>query len=77
MTAGAHSARYLRLVIFLLIPAAFFNGYDGELRKFGEGPVLDVAYDLEDSRELEPLLALEVDQALAAVWPRLRSLLAT
>ena len=51
------------------------DGFDGELRKLGEGPVLDLAYGLEDGGELERLLALEVDQALAAVWPRLQSLL--
>ena len=39
--------------------------------------MLDLAYDLEDGGELEQLLALEVDQALAAVWPRLQSLLQT
>ncbi len=43
-------------------------------RALGEGPVLDLAYELEDSGELENLLAMDVSQALAAVWPRLRPL---
>jgi MFS family permease len=29
---GARSQRYLRILLVLLIPAAFFNGFDGELR---------------------------------------------
>jgi hypothetical protein len=51
------------------------DGFDGSLRALGEGPVLDAAYELEDSGELENLLHLEVSQALAAVWPRLQPLL--
>ncbi len=50
------------------------DGFDGALRAIGEGPVLDLAYELEDSGELENLLAMDVSQALAAVWPRLRPL---
>jgi tRNA(Arg) A34 adenosine deaminase TadA len=53
------------------------GGFDGELRKLGEGPVLDLAYELEDGGELQRLLATDVEQALAAVWPRLKALLAT
>jgi tRNA(Arg) A34 adenosine deaminase TadA len=51
------------------------DGFDGELRGLGEGPVLDLAYELEDRGELDRMLTMEVDQALAAVWPRLRPLL--
>jgi tRNA(Arg) A34 adenosine deaminase TadA len=51
------------------------DGFDGELRALGEGPVLDLAYDLEDHGELDHLLSMEVDQAVAAVWPRLQPLL--
>jgi tRNA(Arg) A34 adenosine deaminase TadA len=50
------------------------DGFDGTLRGLGEGPVLDLAYELEDSGELGRLLALNVDQALAVLWPRLREL---
>lgn len=32
MDSGARSQRYLRLLLVLLVPAAFFNGFDGELR---------------------------------------------
>jgi tRNA(Arg) A34 adenosine deaminase TadA len=51
------------------------GGFDGQLRALGEGPVLDFAYDLEDRGELDRLLPMEVDQVLAAVWPRLTRLL--
>jgi tRNA(Arg) A34 adenosine deaminase TadA len=47
------------------------SGFDKVLRSLGEGPVLDLAYELEDSGELHRLLAAEVDQVLAAVWPSL------
>jgi tRNA(Arg) A34 adenosine deaminase TadA len=50
------------------------GGFDGALRALGEGPVLDLAYELEDGGELENLLPMEVNQALAAVWPRLQAL---
>jgi tRNA(Arg) A34 adenosine deaminase TadA len=50
------------------------DGFDGALRALGEGPVLDLAYELEDSGELKDLMPLDVSQAIAAVWPRLRPL---
>jgi hypothetical protein len=37
--------------------------------------VLDAAYELEDSGELDTLAKMEVDQVLAALWPRLQGLL--
>jgi hypothetical protein len=49
-------------------------GFDRELRALGEGPVLDLAYQLEDGGELGRLTSLEVDQALAELWPRLQGL---
>jgi hypothetical protein len=52
------------------------DGFDTVLRDLGEGPVLDLAYDLEDSGELDTLMALEADQALGQVWPRLQGLVA-
>ena len=48
------------------------DGFDGTLRALGEGPVLDLAYELEDSGELADLLPLDVSEALAALLPRLR-----
>lgn len=53
------------------------DGFDGALRALGEGPVLDLAYALEDGGELKDLLALDVSQAFAALWPRLQELGAT
>jgi tRNA(adenine34) deaminase len=47
---------------------------DDALRELGEGPVLDLAYELEDSGDLDRLMAMEVDQVLASVWPRLQPL---
>jgi hypothetical protein len=52
------------------------DGFDRELRALGEGQVLDFAYELEDSGELDHLLTMEVDRALAAVWPRLQTAVA-
>ena len=53
------------------------DGFDKTLRSLGEGPVLDLAYELEDnSSEFASLLASEVDEVLAAVWPRLAGLTA-
>jgi tRNA(Arg) A34 adenosine deaminase TadA len=52
------------------------DGFDNVLRALGEGPVLDLACQLEDSGELDRLTAMEVGQALASVWPRLQGLLA-
>lgn len=50
------------------------DDFDAALRAMGEGPVLDLAYQVEDGGELGALMAMEVDQALGAVWPRLQSL---
>jgi hypothetical protein len=50
------------------------DGFDARLRALGEGPVLDLAYQLADGGELDRLLPLEVGQALAVLWPRLRAL---
>jgi tRNA(Arg) A34 adenosine deaminase TadA len=51
------------------------DGFDPMLRSLGEGPLLDAAYELEDSGELDTLTKMEVDQVLAALWPRLQGLL--
>ena len=50
------------------------SGFEEVLRSLGEGPVLDVAFALEDRGELESLLTMEVEQALASVWPDLADL---
>jgi tRNA(Arg) A34 adenosine deaminase TadA/GNAT superfamily N-acetyltransferase len=50
------------------------GGFEQVLRSIGEGPVLDVAFALEDGGQLEGLLAMEVEHALAAVWPDLTRL---
>lgn len=52
------------------------QGFEAALRAMGEGPVLDLAYQIEDSGELQGLMGVDVDQALAAVWPRLQGLIA-
>jgi hypothetical protein len=52
------------------------DGFDGELRALGEGPVLDLAYEIEDRGQLDHRLTMEVDRALAAVWPRLQTAVA-
>jgi hypothetical protein len=35
--------------------------------------VLGLAYQLEDDGELRGLLAMEVEQVIAALWPRLQA----
>ncbi len=50
------------------------QGFEAALRDMGEGPVLDLAYRIEDGGELQGFMAMEVDQALAALWPRLQAL---
>jgi hypothetical protein len=53
------------------------DGLDIALRRLGEGPVLDLAYELEDSGDLEGLMTMEVDQVIASLWPRLQALAPT
>jgi tRNA(Arg) A34 adenosine deaminase TadA len=50
------------------------DGFDASLRSLGEGPVLDLAYQVDDSGELSRLLAADVSQAFAALRPRLSAL---
>lgn len=52
------------------------NGFENVLRALGEGRVLDLAFELEDGHGLDSLTAMEVDQALALLWPRLAELTA-
>lgn len=37
----------------------------------GEGPLFDLVHELTDGGEFDRLAALEVDAALAYLWPRL------
>jgi len=53
------------------------NGFDHVLRSLGEGPVLDVAFALEDDGKLDSLLAMRVEHVIAAVWPDLTRLAGT
>jgi tRNA(adenine34) deaminase len=48
--------------------------YEEVVRLLGEGPVADLVHELEDGREVERLAAMEVDEALGYLWPRLRKL---
>ena len=52
------------------------QGFEAALRDMGEGPVLDLAYRIEDGGELQDLMDVDVDQALTALWPRLQALTA-
>ena len=52
------------------------EGFEATLRAMGEGPVLDLTYQIEDDGELQCLMPMEVDQVLAAIWPRLQTLTA-
>jgi tRNA(adenine34) deaminase len=46
--------------------------FEETVRLLGEGPVADLAHELEDDRE--GLAAMEVDEALGYLWPRLQQL---
>jgi tRNA(Arg) A34 adenosine deaminase TadA len=50
--------------------------YEQELREMGEGPSVDLARRLAEDGELERLAAMEVNEALTYLWPRLSELLA-
>jgi tRNA(adenine34) deaminase len=44
------------------------------LRAAGQGPVLDLALDLQEGGEARRLAAMEVNEAFGYLWPRLQSL---
>ena len=44
------------------------------MRAMGEGPLFDLVHQLQDSGEIGKLAAMEVEAALAYLWPRLRAL---
>ena len=48
--------------------------HEEALRELGEGPSVDLARRLAQDGELEPLAAMEVNEALAYLWPRLTEL---
>ena len=48
--------------------------FEQALRTLGEGPMIDLVHALEDGGEAERLAAMEVDEALGYLWPRLREL---
>jgi tRNA(Arg) A34 adenosine deaminase TadA len=48
--------------------------YEEALRELGEGPSVDLARRLSEDGELELLKAMEVNAALAYLWPRLTGL---
>lgn len=78
--AGRVGPRDDELGVFGLLIARFrlgnprlaSDGFEATLRAMGEGPVLDLACELEDGGDLTRLMAMEVDQVLAALWPRLQ-----
>jgi len=45
--------------------------YEEKLRVLGEGPMIDLVYQLRDDGEVERLAAMEVAQGLEYLWPRL------
>jgi hypothetical protein len=48
--------------------------YEEALRELGEGPSVDLARRLAEDGEFERLAAMEVNEALAYLWPRLTEL---
>ena len=58
------------------IGPALTPSYEKALRTLGEEPMADLAHELEDSGEAERLTAMEVNEALGYLWPRLQELAA-
>ena len=48
--------------------------FEKALRTMGEEPMLDLVHELEDGGEAERLAAMEVNEALGYLWPRLQEL---
>jgi tRNA(Arg) A34 adenosine deaminase TadA len=51
-------------------------GFEQALRALGEGPMTDLAHELEANGEVDLLAAMEVHDALSYLWPRLQKLTA-
>jgi tRNA(Arg) A34 adenosine deaminase TadA len=49
-------------------------GFEKALRTLGEGPMVDLVYELEADGVTERLAAMEVHEALGYLWPRLQEL---
>ena len=49
-------------------------GYEQALRALGEGPMVDLVHELEDSGEVERLTTMDVIEGLGYLWPRLQEL---
>jgi tRNA(adenine34) deaminase len=49
-------------------------GFEQAPRALGEDPLTDVVYEMRDGGELERLAAMEVNEALGYLWPRLQEL---
>jgi hypothetical protein len=49
-------------------------GFEKALRTLGEGPLVDLVRELEHGGEAERLAAMEVNEALGHLWPRLQEL---
>jgi hypothetical protein len=48
--------------------------FEKALRTLGEGPMVDLVHELEDGVAAERLAAMEVNEALGYLWPRLQEL---
>ena len=63
---------------FAILIALFGLGripaFEQRLRSLGEGPVIDLAHELETGGEVDRLAAMEVHEALWYLWPRLREI---
>jgi tRNA(Arg) A34 adenosine deaminase TadA len=53
---------------------ALTPSFEKALRTLGEGPLVDLVHELEDDGEDERLAAMEVNEALGYLWPRLQDL---
>jgi hypothetical protein len=53
---------------------ALTPSFEKALRTLGEGPMADLVHELEDGGEVERLAAMEVNEALGYLWPRLQEL---
>jgi tRNA(Arg) A34 adenosine deaminase TadA len=53
------------------------SAFEAAMRAMGEGPLFDLVHELRDTGQVESLATIEVDAALAYLWPRLQALAAT
>jgi tRNA(Arg) A34 adenosine deaminase TadA len=50
-------------------------GFEDALRTLGEEPMTDLVHELDDCGDVGRLAAMEVDEALGYLWPRLQELM--